>query len=79
MLGMFVTFVLFSYVDTVGAKFSFGLFSSRCQVCGTERINIIIYFPVVILYKYRYRNITCGILLTGIAIVSPVSQSCIWR
>ena len=78
MLGMFVTFVLFSYVDAVGAKFSFGVFSSRCQVCGTERINIIIYFPLVILYKYWYRNITCGIL-TCIAIVSPVSQSCILR
>ena len=36
---MFVTFVLFLDVGTVGAKFSFGLFSSRCQVCGTERIN----------------------------------------
>ena len=77
MLGMFVTFVLFPDVGAVGAKFSFGLFSSSHQVCGTENINIIIYFPVVILYKYWFRNITFGILLTRIAIVAPVSQSCI--
>ena len=52
MLGMFFTSVLFPYIEAVGAKFSFGLFSSSRQVCGAERINIII--PLFILQESKY-------------------------
>ena len=41
------TFILFTYIGAVGAKFSFCLFSSSRQVCGAGSIIILICFTLL--------------------------------